>query len=484
MTHFNSVELPDQGNAEAIASLINYLLHDTGITAKAALKDNCLQVMLESNQVPDPDSSLDFIRKMMVEWQIQFVDFIEVYGRKIGDDSPAWAELIVLKPQDDESFYPTSGDLKADEANSLKHRKKRWPAWFPYPISWLRALGLLLIAFPLTSLIVFRLNISTSTALISSHDVLVIFAGYWVLLPTLCFCLYYHFFGTAVRSEKSSYLSKVIPYFKGLWEGVYGTFIIALCFLVILNSIAAFFVLNCSLGGAGSEDVSSCIGREFGYRAWEIFDSVENFWDVSGRGVIMAGKDGFALRPWVVIWFTIAAYLYQVECLIRRYFTPKQLAKGLLVSLFAVLVASGIALFSKWPEGRQTMQVASQKPAQVPSNPIALMPTPIPGEVPLPVPYAPAVATPSKIPLKAPPQMPQFDPFPVAMTKAQNAVKLSKSAKSQDEWSLVVSHWQQASALMEAVPASSPNYAVAQQKALEYQENLAYAQKAAANRLR
>lgn len=482
MTQFNSVELPNHGNAEAIASLINYLLHDTGMTARTALKDNCLQVMLESSQVPDPDSSLDLIRKMLWEWEIQFVDFVEVYGKKKGDDSPAWAELIVLKPQDHKHFNSTSNHLKGEAATSLEVKKNRWPAWFPYPISWLRAIGLLLIAFPLTSLIVFRLNITTATSLISSHDVLVIFAGYWILLPSLIFCLFYHFSQAVTRSKDISYLSKLIPYFKGLWEGIYGTFIIAFSFLVILNSMAAFFVLNCSLGSAGSEDVSSCIAREFGYRAWEIFDSVENFWDINGRGVMMIGKEGFALRPWLVIWFAIAAYLYQVECLIRRYFTPKQLAKGLIMSLLAVLVASGIVLFSKWPGSRQMMPVASQKPADVPSKPLALKPTPLPAETPLPVPYAPAVATAPKIPLKAPPQMPQFDPFPVAMTKAQNAVKLSKSAKSEDEWSLVISHWQQASALMEAVPASSPNYAVAQQKVLEYQENLAIAQKAAATR--
>jgi hypothetical protein len=35
---------------------------------------------------------------------------------------------------------------------------------------------------------------------------------------------------------------------------------------------------------------------------------------------------------------------------------------------------------------------------------------------------------------------------------------------------------------MEAVPASSPNYALAQKKAAEYQSNLEYAEKAAATR--
>ncbi|BDI14693.1 hypothetical protein ANSO36C_04950 [Nostoc cf. commune SO-36] len=54
---------------------------------------------------------------------------------------------------------------------------------------------------------------------------------------------------------------------------------------------------------------------------------------------------------------------------------------------------------------------------------------------------------------------------------------LTQSAKSPDEWKIVVAHWEAAIALMKSVPSSSPNYLVAQQKIKEYQKNFDYAEK-------
>jgi hypothetical protein len=45
----------------------------------------------------------------------------------------------------------------------------------------------------------------------------------------------------------------------------------------------------------------------------------------------------------------------------------------------------------------------------------------------------------------------------------------------------VASQWQEAIALMKAVPSSHPYYTVAQQKSIDYQRNLDYAQTNAAN---
>ncbi len=56
MTQPNLLELAKQGDAQAIASVINYLLKPKNITAKVVLKNNCLQVMLESVQVPEQES--------------------------------------------------------------------------------------------------------------------------------------------------------------------------------------------------------------------------------------------------------------------------------------------------------------------------------------------------------------------------------------------------------------------------------------------
>jgi predicted aspartyl protease len=63
--------------------------------------------------------------------------------------------------------------------------------------------------------------------------------------------------------------------------------------------------------------------------------------------------------------------------------------------------------------------------------------------------------------------------------RASSAFVLSRSAQSQDDWSLVARRWQQAIDFMSAVPASSPSYSQAQTKVKEYRTNLTYAQQQA-----
>jgi hypothetical protein len=75
---------------------------------------------------------------------------------------------------------------------------------------------------------------------------------------------------------------------------------------------------------------------------------------------------------------------------------------------------------------------------------------------------------------------PQLDSFKEAVNKAMSAATITQSANSQDDWLLVVSQRQEAIAQMKAVPASHSKYTVAQQKIMEYQRNLDYAQKNAA----
>ena len=78
---------------------------------------------------------------------------------------------------------------------------------------------------------------------------------------------------------------------------------------------------------------------------------------------------------------------------------------------------------------------------------------------------------------KSPTVLLETDTFREAVSKAINAANLTQSAKSQDEWKIVVSQWETAIALLKSVPSSSPNYVVAQQKIREYQRNLNYAEK-------
>lgn len=66
---------------------------------------------------------------------------------------------------------------------------------------------------------------------------------------------------------------------------------------------------------------------------------------------------------------------------------------------------------------------------------------------------------------------PQQNFFREAVNRAQSAVSIGQSAQSPDDWTLAENRWKQAASLMQQVPESDPNYAIAQQKMQEYQQN-------------
>ena len=68
------------------------------------------------------------------------------------------------------------------------------------------------------------------------------------------------------------------------------------------------------------------------------------------------------------------------------------------------------------------------------------------------------------------------DPFQNAVNNAMNAGLITQTAKTQQDWEKVALKWQQAIELMQKVPPTHSNYKTAQQKAIEYQKNLNYAQ--------
>lgn len=61
MTQANILELAKQGDVKAIAALMNRQLQPKGITAKVAMNDSCLQIMLESDQLPDQQTLVAWV---------------------------------------------------------------------------------------------------------------------------------------------------------------------------------------------------------------------------------------------------------------------------------------------------------------------------------------------------------------------------------------------------------------------------------------
>lgn len=88
MSQSNFLELAKQGNASAITTLLNRSLQPKGINAKATLKDSCLQIVLESAQVPDQKALVAFMRKSLTSLGAESISKVKVYGQQIDEGLP------------------------------------------------------------------------------------------------------------------------------------------------------------------------------------------------------------------------------------------------------------------------------------------------------------------------------------------------------------------------------------------------------------
>jgi hypothetical protein len=76
--------------------------------------------------------------------------------------------------------------------------------------------------------------------------------------------------------------------------------------------------------------------------------------------------------------------------------------------------------------------------------------------------------------------VPPAEAFRLAVNRAISAAELTQKAATQEEWKAIADWWQEAVDLMQRVPRSNPNYAVAQSRIPAYQRNLQYAKRKAA----
>ena len=78
MTQPNLLELAKQGDANAIATLMNQKLQPKGITAKAVMKKDYLHIMLEAAKVPSQQTLVELIRKSMTNLAAESIEKVKV----------------------------------------------------------------------------------------------------------------------------------------------------------------------------------------------------------------------------------------------------------------------------------------------------------------------------------------------------------------------------------------------------------------------
>ena len=105
MTELNFQELAKQGNPQGIASWLNSQLQSEGITASANLDGDCLDVILEAEQVPIEDTLVDFVRTELTNLQPDSIRKVKVEGRERGQIAAAWSQEFSLE---NSNFEPHS----------------------------------------------------------------------------------------------------------------------------------------------------------------------------------------------------------------------------------------------------------------------------------------------------------------------------------------------------------------------------------------
>lgn len=133
MTQQDIRELAKQGNPKALATLINHSLKPKNITSKVGVKDDCIQILLESAQVPDQKAIVPFIRNALIKLEVS-LNTVKVYGRQLGEETVAWNQTFELIPIQDtpvisepieDSILPPISSLDNIENSIISSSKTR-----------------------------------------------------------------------------------------------------------------------------------------------------------------------------------------------------------------------------------------------------------------------------------------------------------------------------------------------------------------------
>lgn len=92
MVTTNPVELAKQGNAGAIAAIINRSLQSRGISVTGKVASKCLTLAVESQEVPNQEFVVDYIKKGIQSLKPQAIDRVIIQGKVKGKVHPVWRD--------------------------------------------------------------------------------------------------------------------------------------------------------------------------------------------------------------------------------------------------------------------------------------------------------------------------------------------------------------------------------------------------------
>jgi hypothetical protein len=313
-------------------------------------------------------------------------------------------------------------------------KKSNWPVWFPYPSSWLKAIVLALflrvIAFVFTHTGEFGFKIANFT---NSPELFIVFAILAIISPIIVITFTHHIFHIIISqffpSIQAPEIGKpkgFIPGIVSIWEGLYGWLVILLSTLILFLLMTILFPIS---------------NLNF-YQPVEFYTEFEET-----VNLILT-----------CIWTINAALLYQIDFLFKQR----------LLSLSST-----------------TYKPETNRPIPSPSNPTITAKSDnnnavdvelenLRGSMGLTQIKTRKTSTPNS---QSSHDNTQEDNFEKAVKLAKNAAQITRTAKTKTEWYQVGKEWQKTIEMLKTVPASHPKYVIAQEKIVDYQKYINYAQK-------
>jgi hypothetical protein len=90
------------GDPQAIAILMNRSFQRRGVTAAVTTKGSCLQVLLESLEIPQQSTFVSMIWMGIHKLAIAHIHTVEIYGKQVGEEIPCWSYKIYLNNESDQ----------------------------------------------------------------------------------------------------------------------------------------------------------------------------------------------------------------------------------------------------------------------------------------------------------------------------------------------------------------------------------------------
>ena len=107
MNKLKLLKLAKQGNCEAISILLTRQLRTKEIIVKVFIKQGCLNIILESNTVPNQESWGKLISKLIDDLGLTFIEQVKVSAKKAGEDIIEWSQTfeLIQKSKVDHVFF-------------------------------------------------------------------------------------------------------------------------------------------------------------------------------------------------------------------------------------------------------------------------------------------------------------------------------------------------------------------------------------------